>query len=204
MQENKPRPRLTADEQIKALHRVLDMDIVPEWFVAVDGGANRGDWTQVMARNFCHVYAFEPNPTTAEKLRANLAGIDNVEIVEAGLFNRRGWATIKNPRKRQTSTASFIDPNENGQARLTTIDSFRFDGCGLIKLDLEGAEFQALQGAAKTIKRCRPVLIVEINRLSQKHFGRPPEQTHELIGAMGYKLVFQHGDDFVFKPRRAL
>ena len=202
MPENEPRERLTREQQLETLYKVLDDGLVSDYSAAIDGGANRGDWTQVMARSFSVVHAFEPAPDTVETLRANLAGIENVVIHEKALFNRRGRGVVKHPPKRTSSSARYVHPRENGSVVLTTIDALRLPHCGLIKVDLEGAEFEALQGALKTIGRCRPILMVEINRFSRKHFGRSPNQVRQLIKTLDYELVFSRGDDFVFKPRR--
>ena len=42
-----------------------------------------------------------------------------------------------------------------------TLDSFEFASVGLIKLDIQGAEYSALIGARETILRHRPVLLIE-------------------------------------------
>jgi FkbM family methyltransferase len=44
---------------------------------------------------------------------------------------------------------------------LITIDSLNLPSVGLIKLDIQGSELIALKGAAETIQRCRPVVLIE-------------------------------------------
>ena len=67
---------------------------------------------------------------------------------------------------------------------LVTIDSLELLDCQFIKLDVEGMETEALQGAAATIGRFRPILYVENDRQAR---------SAELIGLLqryGYRLYW--------------
>ncbi len=50
---------------------------------------------------------------------------------------------------------------------LTTIDRFAFKQVDLIKIDAEGMEMQVLDGAHKTIGRCRPILYIEYLKVNR-------------------------------------
>ena len=50
--------------------------------------------------------------------------------------------------------------------RLVALDTLDLQRVDFMKVDIEGMEEKALRGAAETIKRCRPVLYVENNHLS--------------------------------------
>jgi hypothetical protein len=78
-------------------------------------------------------------------------------------------------------------------------DSLNVEGVGLLKLDLEGAEYLALQGAAETIRMSKPVLIVEIDEHGGR-YGIDVSQTVNLIKSMGYEKVYQSRPDQVFIP----
>ena len=65
---------------------------------------------------------------------------------------------------------------------MVTIDSLNLGRCALIKIDVEGMERAVLDGAAKTIARCLPLLYVENDR---------PKKAAELVRAMnglGYAM----------------
>jgi len=47
---------------------------------------------------------------------------------------------------------------------MRTLDSFDYTDIGFIKIDVEGYEYKVLLGAKETIKKYRPVLLVEQNR----------------------------------------
>ncbi len=59
----------------------------------------------------------------------------------------------------------------------------------LIKLDVEGAEFNVLQGAEKTLKEKKPVIIFEFGLGASDHYDVTPEAFHQyLTGHCGYKI----------------
>jgi FkbM family methyltransferase len=144
---------------------------VRNWTLALDVGANIGIFTRAFAERFDKVVAFEPIPDIRACLERNVPG--NVSVEPYAVSDRAGEVIMRQVVK--SSGGSFIanDPNVAvpASAKLTgpraipvelrTIDSFGFDEVGLIKLDIQGAEFLALKGAEETIRRCRPVVLIE-------------------------------------------
>jgi hypothetical protein len=57
-----------------------------------------------------------------------------------------------------------LDAPEGEPVPVVTIDGLDLRACQFMKLDVEGMETEALRGAAKTIRRCRPFLYVENDR----------------------------------------
>ena len=108
------------------------------------------------------IYAFEPDKMNYMKClkKRDEKGISNISIYNKGLWD--------------TATELSFTANGNGSSRVVgeqeenviTIDTVCIDDVvseekvSLIKLDVEGAELKALQGAQKTIKRDRPRLAV--------------------------------------------
>jgi hypothetical protein len=52
----------------------------------------------------------------------------------------------------------------------------------MLKIDVEGMEFEALRGAEATIRRCKPILYVEYIKVD-------PQRLAETISAYGYRLM---------------
>jgi hypothetical protein len=70
---------------------------------------------------------------------------------------------------------------------LQTLDSYRFEGVSLIKIDVEGHEYSVIEGAAKTITSSRPALLIEIE---QRHIHRPIADVFEKIRGFCYQGFF--------------
>lgn len=139
--------------------------------VVVQAGGNCGVYPRELARHFAQVYTFEPDRDNFECLMRNCAGVENIHARCAALGNVEG-RELSIVRKNLDNVGShFINPRpDHGaiyDARETTVDGLKLDACDLIALDVEGYEFRALQGAARTVELFRPTIIWE-----RKHGGR--------------------------------
>jgi FkbM family methyltransferase len=133
--------------------------------IALDGGAFIGD-SALAIREYGvgAIYCFEPDRQNIVALEQTIKmnRLDNVFIEEAGLGGRRTTAVVSGNR----SVASLIaDDSDEDAVRVTTIDEFCAERNvipGLIKLDIEGMEYEAILGARKTIEAHKPILIISI------------------------------------------
>jgi FkbM family methyltransferase len=139
----------------------------------VDIGANIGYFT-MLAANLVgpqgHVLAVEPNPRNVRLLemsrRAN--HFDHVTIAQIAAGRETGLLILNTSFSNGTTSAP---PDELGQfLSAETVPCLGLEsllGAGaavdLIKVDVEGAEFNALLGAETTIRRCRPFIISEFS-----------------------------------------
>jgi len=76
---------------------------------------------------------------------------------------------------------------------LTTLDRFRFERVDLLKVDVEGMELQVLNGAAATIRRCRPVMFVEFIKVDR-------EALRQRLNANGY-IIYENKMNYLCVPR---
>jgi hypothetical protein len=58
---------------------------------------------------------------------------------------------------------SHLDPNTMGagDVQVVRLDNLNLHDINYIKIDCEGYEYRILQGAEQTIRRCRPVVVIE-------------------------------------------
>jgi FkbM family methyltransferase len=139
--------------------------------VFYDVGASIGFFTVLGARLVGpegHVLAVEPFPETVRRLRHNveLNGFETVTIEEGAAADHSGQGTFVGGE--QLVWGTLVDgedaDNPNGIAvRVLTIDGLVAQGPApsVIKLDIEGAEVLALQGAQDTLSRVRPAIVCE-------------------------------------------
>jgi FkbM family methyltransferase len=187
--------------EVGRLQRVFDLNLVEDYSLAIDGGACIGEWAMRMASRFTRVLAFEPGAEAYEILCSNTADYPNVECRNQALMDTAGRVDSIRPReKRARLTSRMVIRRKKGAVRSIAIDDLALPECGLIKLDLEGAEGLALLGAAQTIARCQPVLVVEMGGLSE-NFGQSIATVHRIIRAGGYTEIFRDGVDRIYAPK---
>jgi FkbM family methyltransferase len=165
--------------------------------VVLDCGAGVGVYTRAaLARGARLVVAIEPLPENVECLRRNFAGEvagGKVVIYPKGVWDKEDLLTIKVVPGIHTS-GSFAMDFEGAQPALklplTTIDNLvdelKLARVDYIKMDIEGAEQQAVLGARETLRRFRPRMA-----LCTYHRAEDPERIPELVRAAwpGYRVA---------------
>ena len=131
----------------------------------VHGGTFFGDFLPALAHAYDHVWAFEPNPDSFRCAQATAAmnGLGNVTLTNWGLGRSSASLSLCTERDGEyLGGASFI-VEKPGDIRIETIDSIVPPDrkVGMIQLDVEGYEAAALEGARETIRRCRPIIVLE-------------------------------------------
>ena len=142
--------------------------------VAVDAGANIGAHTLVLARAVGPrgmVIAAEPQRAVFQILCANLAlnEIRNAHAFHCALGAAAGRTKIPAFDYRQENNYGGVSAGaERGETvRVQTVDGLSLPRLDLLKIDVEGWEAEVLRGAAASIKRHRPVLYVEADRMDK-------------------------------------
>jgi FkbM family methyltransferase len=143
---------------------------IPWGGVAVDVGANIGDTTIPMADLVGmagQVYAYEPNSRAFECLSHNLVqgGVDlwTVAYQQAvGEVTTTAWLRLSPNAGASHITSCPESLFSPVQVDIVRLDDKKLQYCDFIKIDVEGIELQVLTGAEETIKRCRPILYIEI------------------------------------------
>lgn len=125
--------------------------------VVVDGGANIGYFTLLLARLVGpsgQVFAFEPDPRSFELLRRNVEanGYDNVVLSDKALGRVAGRAKIYlNAKNRGDNRLMAVAGWESVAVEVTTLDAAVSSAVSFIKLDLQGSEVEALEGAKRLL-----------------------------------------------------
>ena len=90
-----------------------------------------------------------------------------------------------------------VDPRwKNKQQKVYTLDYFNFKDVNLIKIDVDGMDGEVVKGGMDTIKRCKPVIIIE--EISSTD-GMPNHNGVALLQNIGYNIVFTHKSDRIHK-----
>lgn len=162
---------------------------------AIDVGAYTGLFSIIAAKQGCRVIAFEPMQTHVARCRDNFR-LNNVEVElhNACVSDAVGDAVIKFTPNAPYLTygASLIHSTESGarneskpiNVHSMTIDSLGLNQCTAIKIDVERAEPIVLAGARNTLKRLKPVLIVEVIGEEQKAAVRTAAPDYNVAGEL--------------------
>ncbi|WP_462171213.1 FkbM family methyltransferase [Pseudoalteromonas xiamenensis] len=135
--------------------------------VVLDCGAANGDTALYFALNGAKkVYSFEFLRENVEKfnnvMSANSHQANVIELVESALWSRSGIElTFKNDGN--ASSVSEENLGSSNAIKTISIDDFireRQSGVDFIKMDIEGAELKALEGASEVIQRYKPKLAI--------------------------------------------
>jgi FkbM family methyltransferase len=173
--------------------------------VFIDGGAFNGDSTlefiNACARldlTYRKIICFEPDPQIFNELQRTTAQYSALVLRPLGLWSTSSTIRFAGSNILRPGSTRILSESENLTActsgiteiSTTSIDEeFSDEPVTLIKMDVEGAELEALQGAINTIKTCRPKLIISVYHKRNDLFEIPL-----LINEMapGYKLYLRH------------
>ena len=170
------------------------MDLVPERGVCVQAGGNVGIYPAYLARWFDEVHTFEPDPVNYAFMVENLNGNEKVKTYNAALGAEAGAVGVIEHQPGHVGTKYVV---AGGPLPMRTIDSFGFARCDLIWLDVEGYEENALKGAAETIDRLHPAVIIEEKGNAALH-GLDPAGASDWLKARGYAPVAGFGMDVLY------
>lgn len=156
----------------------------------IQAGGYFGIFPALMAQKFESVYTFEPDPDNFYCLGINTAPFDNVIKLQAALGESPGFVAIDRPINQNRGMNRVGGP---GLIPVMTIDSFEFDSCDFIQLDVEGYELHIIRGAMETIRAYSPVISIEDTN---------PEIEKLLITSLGYSIVGSVYRDTIYAKSR--
>jgi FkbM family methyltransferase len=121
------------------------------------------------------VLAFEPVSTNFDRLRAsiNLNHFGHViQALRVAVTDRAGSVKIVSHVNTLNSGSSHIWAEEPGPAHeaieevcsVTIDETLPADHIDFMKVDVEGAEYLAMRGAERLLKRCKPKIMMELNQ----------------------------------------
>jgi FkbM family methyltransferase len=180
--------------------------------IVIEVGANLGAHTVGLARlvgSTGRVVAFEPQRLIFQTLCANIAlnSLENVDCYWSAVARENGTITVPEltPHIANNFGGLSLGSANNGfRVPCVTLDEFvglsRLD---LVKIDVEGMEADVIRGAENLLRKFRPALYVENDRIEKSH------DLIQLIISLGYRLYwhlpalynrdnFRHDDEDIF------
>lgn len=165
----------------------------------VDIGANIGYYTMLSASLVGpsgSVTAIEPNPNSAKLLEASRRAnsFDNVKVLQVAAGRDLGLLVLHGSYGNVMTSAAPDDAA--ALLNSTTVPSIKLDDLiprnkkiDLVKIDVEGAEYNALLGASELIRRCHPTIISEFSPSTMPGIsGVDGRQYLRFLLGFGYKI----------------
>jgi len=175
---------------VQNMRRLLAFTLAPD-SSCVDIGAHRGDVLAEMLRVAPHGshLAFEPLPHLCQYLRERFPSVD---VHEAALSNHAGeasFAYLHGPAEGWSGLVFRPLPGgQEAEVEQITVCLEVLDDIlppdfrpAVIKVDVEGAEQQVLEGALRTLQRHRPIVIFEHGTGSAESYGTAPADVYNLL-----------------------
>ncbi len=177
-----------------------------DYRVVFDVGSNKGEWADILINNVDEMYLFEPNIKLLNYTEIKYAHLRNVTY--------KNWIVSKDHQRRtfwqfnnefNGLSSVYINPkwkdylSEAINQESIPLDSRDVDHIDLLKIDVEGAEWDVIQGAETLLKENK-VKFIQIEY--SEHYKVPGYKFQEVIdfvGQFGYQLYEYNGA--FFKPK---
>jgi len=163
--------------------------------IFIDGGGFDGDSTlnyiQKVKNNYKKILFFEPDAISFEKAKENLKNIKNIDFFNKGLYSKSDVFRFNS----SGGLGSNIAESGNTNIEVVSIDELLDEKAAYIKMDIEGAELEALKGAKKQLLKGTQFAI------SLYHKSGDIRQIPQYIKEINpdYKFYLRHYTNTVFE-----
>ena len=176
------------------------LDLPPENKVLIDVGAHLGYFSIVFSRLAKNEsYAIELDPTNyshLERMVQSSTGVrGKVETMNLGISDHEFLADMPVTAASPMSSLNRLDEKQvdTRQVRVTSLDTFcneRGISPDIIKVDIEGFEWEFLKGCSETLDKCRPILIFEMHNDILNKKGVTEEDFVHALKDQGYSIFW--------------
>ena len=165
--------------------------------VLLDCGAHMGVYSILLSKYFDKVFAFEAQRRTYFQLCGNLFvnEVGNVTPINAGVTDNQNCHQEKTLYvvSEDGGGSTFVKPTDQKilreeKVKMTAIDHTDYGlPVAMIKLDVEGYEYEAMLGGELTIKQYKPLILFESNPGEANTIKR--QQIINFLTSMDYKVA---------------
>lgn len=184
--------------------------IIKKGGVVLDVGAHIGYFTLLASHMVGRdgnregkVYAFEPLPLNLTYLKRHLSAnrIDNVKVFSAAVGYEDSWQSFDLAGGSGRGSLSARDGDNRLRVQVLRLDSLfekgEISSPNFVKMDIEGAEGEALKGAQKMLETCRPTILLSV------HGQAVQEESEAFLKNIGYQWEYIMGSTLLAKHREA-
>ena len=167
--------------------------------VVLDVGTYIGLHTIELSKLAKKVISFEPQPLVSAcvKKTLNAMEIKNVDHYHMALGNETGWTHIHTNGDGDASIRGIRDAKftQSFKCKIDKLDNIVKEKVKLIKIDVEGSEFQVLAGAIGLIEEHKPIIIIETFKNK-----RNLKLLDDFCEGFDYDMVYISADNYLLTP----
>ena len=188
------------------VERQLLQKILPNGAVVVDAGANIGIYSEFLSRCVGPtgvVHSFEPSPDNFVRLRCATRKLPNVCPCPAAVGERSGETMLYVSDKLNVDHRAYAtegNTRRGVQVGMVALDDYFKPGerVDLLKLDIQGYELHALQGANRIVKENRDIkLLLEFWPYGLKQAGGNWNELVEMLEGFGMNIMLVQVDNLI-------
>ena len=174
----------------------FDKEILPpiKNIAFLDGGGYVGDTASEVIKNypdFKKIWLIEPIAENIRIAKRELGEYKNIEFLTCGIADKKETLYFN-----EEKSFSTIYGKGTQSVEVDTIDNIVKESVDFIKLDIEGAEQSAIDGARKTIKKYKPILAICIYHKAEDWY-KIPQKVLEIEPE--YDLYLRHYMEGIFE-----
>ena len=169
----------------------------------IDGGSSYGTYSIPIAsinKNNCDVICFDASDKACKHLRENISlnKISNIEIFNVGIGEKERFESFNDNLNNLSNTGSYrfnTRDHRSNKVKIITLDNF-FTKRDLniyekiiIKLDLEGYEFNAILGLVNTLKKFNLIIFFEFSRMLIRNPIFNPKKFNNFLSDNNFKIT---------------
>lgn len=185
------------------LERLIEMIAPGETFLDVGGYIGTYAIPVAMKDPSIKVVSFEPAPHCAEVFKKHLRynHVTNVTLVESACGDTTGTISFDSNRsvldfpapEGKTMRDCVGDPacENHIDVRVTRLDDYVEDNDlepAFLKVDVEGAELQVLEGARKTLLKHKPTVFCELHKFNWADFACDEQLLNAFLDDVGFEM----------------
>lgn len=162
----------------------------------LDVGANVGFYSMlalevVGATGAVHAFEVDQRPLRCLRRTIEHDSIANLHLHEVAVGHQDG--VIGLAMRKESGHTGVVLQGGDGEVRMLTLDTWwRSAGRAdvqAIKIDIEGAELLALQGAKAMLEELRPLIVCESDEELQARYGYDPPALMDLLAELRYRIT---------------
>lgn len=138
-----------------------------------------------------HVHIFEPEPDNFQTCRQNLSGFKNIHFHQMGLSDQRRLLKLE-----PQGSGSKITDQGSIDITVDRLDDILDEPVSFIKMDIEGAELGAIEGAKQSIRTNHPRLAISVYH-NAGDFWKIPENV--LAIRNDYRIYLRHYTESIYE-----